>query len=124
MNPAEAYIMRQPEPFRSLLIHIQFLIEREVPTAKLLYKYNIPFFYIEGKLPFVYLNFSKTYVDVGFTRGAHLTQHLDHLIGKNRKHMKSLRYFSMDDLDEVVFTEVLLEAFVLRNKKVGGSIVQ
>ena len=65
MNPAEDYILNQPEPYRSMLMHL--LIEHTIPEAELKYKYKIPFYYIFGK-PFCYFNAShkKQFVDVGF----------------------------------------------------------
>ena len=43
MNPAENYILNQPEPYRSMLMHLQSLIEYAIPEADLKYKYKIPF---------------------------------------------------------------------------------
>ncbi|MEM9687748.1 MAG: DUF1801 domain-containing protein [Bacteroidota bacterium] len=65
MNPAEHYILDQPEPFRAILLHIQVIIEHTVPDATLQYKYHIPFYYVKGN-PFCYLNVShkKRYVGV------------------------------------------------------------
>lgn len=45
MNPAEHYILNQEEPFRSILLQIQVVIENTIPVA-LKYKYRIPFYYI------------------------------------------------------------------------------
>ena len=117
MNPAEAYILDQPEPFRSILLQLQVLIEQTLPDLEMLYKYKIPFYYIEGKQPFIFLNNSKGYVDVGFWHGVHLVKHQQHLISENRKHMKSLRYFTVEDIDELVLIETLEEAYSYRDKK-------
>ena len=43
MNPAEAYILRQEEPYKSILLQLQAIIEAVVPEAELLYKWKIPF---------------------------------------------------------------------------------
>jgi len=88
MNPAEEYIVKQPEPYRSILMHLQLVIEHTITDVELKYKYKIPFYYINGK-PFCYLNQSKDYVDVGFWSAAHLTKHVDLLVTENRKVMKS-----------------------------------
>lgn len=117
MNPAENYILEKPEPFRSMLLHLQWVIEHTVPEAVLLYKWRLPFYYLNGKQGFCYLNHTKNYVDVGFWHGAHLTKHLDKLVSEHRKHMKSLRYFSLDDIDDAILIEVLQEAYSHRNKK-------
>jgi len=66
MNPAEEYILEQLEPFRSILLQVQVVIESTIPEVELKFKYKIPFYYIDGA-PFCYLNVpkNKKYVDVG-----------------------------------------------------------
>ncbi|MCK8523889.1 DUF1801 domain-containing protein [Aquimarina sp. D1M17] len=116
MNPAEAYILDQPEPFKSILLHLQVLIETTVPTVELMYKYKIPFYYIEGR-PFCYLNHTKGYVDVGFWNAGHLTKHLEHMTTAGRKVMKSLRYTSVEDIDSTILIDVLKDAYEVKHKK-------
>ena len=111
MNPAEAYILDQHEPFRSILLHIKAVVETVVPEAELKYKWKIPCFYA-GKTPLCYLNVppKKNYVDVGFWNSAHLTKHLDKMISEKRKVVKSLRYTSLETIDDTVLVEVVQEA--------------
>ena len=117
MNPAEDYILNQPEPYRLILVHLQVIIEKTIPQVDLKYKYRIPFYYIESK-PCCYLNVPKKkgYVDVGFWNAAHLTVHLDQLTTAGRKMMKSLRYTSLEEIDEKVLIEVLRDAYAVRDK--------
>lgn len=117
MKPAEAYILDQPEPFKSILLHLQILIETNFPEVDLQFKWKIPFYMLEDK-PFCFLNPSKKkgYVDVGFWVSAHLKKYNEHLISENRKVVKSLRYFSVDDINEEVLLSVLEEAFHLKDK--------
>lgn len=117
MKPAEAYILDQPEPFKSILLHLQILIETNFPEVDLQFKWKIPFYVLEGK-PFCYLNPSKKkgYVDVAFWVSAHLTKYNNHLISENRKVVKSLRYFSLEDINEEILLSVLEEAFQLKDK--------
>ncbi len=117
MNPAEAYILNAREPFRSIMLHLQVVIETTLPELELLFKYKIPFYYLHGKQAFLYLIQSKDYVDVGLWHGTHLTRHTDKLISENRKHMKSLRYYSVEDIDETVLSDVLEEAYSVRDRK-------
>jgi len=113
--PAEAYILEKPEPFRSILLHLQMVIERNIPTADLQYKYKIPFYYLDKK-PFCYLNCKKDYVDLGFWHAAHLTLHADKMHTEGRKYMKSLRYSTLDEIDEIVLEEVLQEAYSVKDR--------
>ncbi len=117
MNPAESYILDQPEPFKSILLQLQVLIESTIPNLELKYKYRIPFYYLEGK-PFCYLNVpkKKAYVDVGFWSSAHLSVHLDKMVTEGRKVMKSLRYNTLDDIDAEVLTAILLDAQNVNHK--------
>lgn len=79
------------------------------------FKWSIPCYYINNK-PFCYLNQTKDYVDLGFWHGAHLTLHLDQLVDKDRSLIKSLRYKSLQDIDHLVLTEVLQEAYSFKGK--------
>ena len=45
MNPAEDYILKQDEPFRSILLHLQIVIETTIPEVELMYKWKVPFYY-------------------------------------------------------------------------------
>lgn len=115
MKPAEVYILETPEPFRAILLHLQLVIEHTLPEAELKYKWKVPFFYI-GKRPICFLNHTKDYVDVGFWHAAHLTLFTEHLISDGRKVMKSLRYKSLDQVDDHVLQAIIKEAASYRDK--------
>ena len=115
MNPAEQYILKQNEPFRSILLHLQVVIEHTLPETELKYKWKIPCYYI-GKRPICYLNQSKDYVDVGFWASAHLTVHLEHFTTKDRKVVKSLRYKSLEDINDTILIDVLKDAYSIKDK--------
>ena len=116
MNPAEEYILNQPEPFRGILLHLQSVIEHTIPELELKYKYKVPFYYINGR-PFCYLNQAKDFVDLGFWNAAHLTAHPEHLVAAGRKMMRSLRYTSLAEINNDILTAVLLDAYEVRDKK-------
>lgn len=111
MNPSEEYILNQTEPYRSILLHLQVVIEATLPEAELLYKYKIPFYYLHTK-PFCYLNAShkKQFVDLGFWKGNQIKIHESHLVTENRKKMVSLRYKSLEKMDDKVLVDVLEKA--------------
>ncbi len=119
MDPASLYILEKPEPFRSILLHLQLVIERTIPEVGLQYKYKIPFYYLEGR-PFCYLNQVKDYVDLGFWHAAHLTVYLEHMETAGRKVMRSLRYKELTEIDEDILRAVLVDAFKVRHKKFSG----
>ena len=118
MNPAENYILDQPEPYRSILVHLRVIIENSVTETDLKYKYRVPFYYIENR-PFCYLSVNKKeqFVDLGFWNGSHLTINLEYLTTANRKVIKSLRYTSLEEIDEAILTEILKDAYAIRDKK-------
>jgi len=117
VNPAENYILNQPEPFRSILLHLQVVITHAVPEVDLKYKYKIPFYYIDGK-PFCFtaVQLKKGYVDVGFWVSAHLTKHLEHMITEKRKVLRSLRYYTLEEIDDSILIAVLQDAYSVRDK--------
>jgi len=113
MKPAEQYILQASEPYRNILLQLQLIIESTVPSAILLYKWRIPYYYLNGKKPLVYLYQTKDYVDVGFAKGYQLKKFQDVLIGEHRNTIKSLRFFSEKDIDEHILRELLMEACTL-----------
>ena len=108
MKPAEAYILNQPEPYRSILLHVQAVVEMTIPELDLLFKYKIPFYYW-GKKPFLYLNVvpKKQFVDVAFMKGYELTLHQDQLTGEGRTLVKSLRYKGLEEIDNEVLVDLI-----------------
>jgi hypothetical protein len=114
MHLAHDYVMRQPEPFQSVLMHCMTTIEAVIPNVELRYRYAIPFYYYHDK-PFCYLNakHKKGYVDLGFYRGFQLKTHQEILVGTNRTMVKSLQFTNVETLDQTVLEKVLLEAKAL-----------
>lgn len=114
MKPAEVYILKQNEPLRSILVHLQILIETSFTDVVLLYKWKIPFYYLNNK-PLCYLNATKKgYVDVGFYCKSVLKEYNEYLITENRKAVKSLRYFNLDEIDDKVLISVLSQAYKIK----------
>lgn len=113
MNPAETYILSRPEPFKTILVHLQLLVENTLKNAELKYKWKIPMYYV-GKKPICYFNASlkKGYVDVAFWTFEDLSKYKDLLVTEKRKVVKSLRYYSLEDIQE----EVLIDILQLVNK--------
>lgn len=111
MNPAATYILKQPEPYKSILLQLQIVIEHVFPEIELKYKYRIPFYYFKGK-PFCYFNAShkKQYVDVGIVKGKQISIHIEHLVTEKRKIMASLRYKTVAEIDNEILIEVLKNA--------------
>ena len=113
MNPAENYILLKPEPYRSLLLDLQVLMEHTVPEAVLLYKWHLPFYYLNGKM-FCFLNFRKTFVELSFPKGVLLDDPNNQLTaGENRKNLRSLRYYKVEDIDAEIVIGFLKE---MKNK--------
>ena len=109
MNLAENYILKQSQPFQSILLQLQVIIESTLPTLDLKYKWKLPFYYYKNK-PFCYFNVSKEYVDIGLVKGTQNQDNMDVLITKDRKKMASLRYYRIQDIDVKVLISVLKNA--------------
>jgi hypothetical protein len=106
LNPAEVYILKQEEPYKSILLQLQAIIEAVVPNAELLYKWGIPFYYSKG-IPMCFLNQSKDYVDLAFWHFDQMDKHTEHFIDANRKSIRSLRFKSVEDINDEVVVYVL-----------------
>ncbi|RXG29946.1 DUF1801 domain-containing protein [Leeuwenhoekiella marinoflava] len=109
MNPAEAYILSKPEPFKSLLLELQMLVESTIPEAQLLFKWHLPFYYLNGKM-FCFLNFRKNFVELSFPKGILLNDpHNKLTAGEGRKNLRSLRYHKIEDIDAEVLIGFLMQ---------------
>lgn len=106
MNPAEAYILKQEEPFKSILLQLQAIVEAVLPEAELLYKWRIPFYYCNG-IPLCFLNQSKDYVDFAFWHREQFSRYTEHFVNTNRKTVTSLRYKCVSDINDEVIVYVL-----------------
>ncbi len=111
MKPTEIYILNQPQEYQEIIYYVCSVMEQEVPNAVMLFKWKIPFYYIEKK-PFCYINVNqkKKYVDIGFFYGNKLTKNLDYLTTENRTQIKSLRYFELDSITDSILRSVIQEA--------------
>ncbi len=114
MNPSETYILKQPAPYRSILLHLQVMVETTIPEVELFYKYKIPFYYYK-KRPLCFLNAShkKQFVDICFVRGNQISIHQEQLVTEKRKVMASLRYKSLEEIDDVLLIKVLKDVLTL-----------
>lgn len=97
------------------MLHIVSVIENTIPEVTLEYKWTVPYFYYKKK-PLCYLNASHKhhFVDIGFAKGFQLKQNQQYLVADNgRNTVKSLRYYSLDEVDNEVLISVLKEAIIL-----------
>ncbi|ALJ04676.1 hypothetical protein APS56_05800 [Pseudalgibacter alginicilyticus] len=104
---------------RDDLLHLQMIIEQALLNAELLFKWKTPFFYVD-KRPICYLNQTKDYVDVGFWNATHLTVFQEFMTADGRKMIKSLRYESIEAINDDVLTAVVKETYEIREKNSGN----
>lgn len=107
MKPTDNYILKQPPFYQSILLHLISLFDSEY---ELFLKYGVPFFYYKNK-PFCYLvvNQKKKYVDLSFINGYKISKNTEHLIADNRKIVRSLRYFNIENIDNDLIINVIDE---------------
>jgi len=97
------------------MMHLQLLVETACPRAQLKYKWRLPFYYLDEKTLFCFLNYRKNYIDLGLAYGDALRdKHAVLVAGENRKMMRSLRFYKLDDIDDVLVIETLQELELLR----------
>lgn len=114
MKPAEEYILNQPELYKEIILNLQVIIEKDLPDAVLLFKWKIPYYYLNDK-PFCFINASHKgkFVDLAFNKGYQLQNNTEYLVGEKRNTFKSLRYFSLDEIDVIILKEIISEAHSL-----------
>ena len=106
MNPAEAYILKQNEPYKTILLQLQSIVEAIIPNYELLYKWGIPFYY-SNAIPICFLNQSKDYVDLAFWHYNKMEKFTEHFVDANRKSIRSLRYRCVEDINDEVVVYVI-----------------
>lgn len=111
MKPTEEFILRQPQPYQAMILHVLAVVEQELPQSELLFKWGIPYVYFKNK-PFCYFapNHKKGFLDVGFAKGFELKRNQDVLVDEKRNTVKSLRYFSIETIDHILLIDVISEA--------------
>jgi hypothetical protein len=111
MKPTEEFILRQPQPYQAMLLHVLAVVEQELPQSELLFKWGIPYVYFKNK-PFCYFapNHKKGFLDVGFAKGFELKRNQEVLVDEKRNTVKSLRYFSIETIDHILLIDVISEA--------------
>jgi hypothetical protein len=110
MKPAEAYILNQKPEYQEILYYLIDTVQHIFPEAELLYKWKIPFFYIEKK-PLIYFNVveKKKHVDLGIFYGNKLQQNLEYFVNENHKLVKLLRYKELNSISHEILLQVLNE---------------
>jgi hypothetical protein len=115
MNPAETYIDQLPEPFRQIALELQVLIEAQFPNIQLKYKWRLPFYYLDDKTMFCFLNYRKKYLDLGLPYAASLEEKYPLLINdENRKMLRSLRFYEPEDIDARLLSKLLSDLQKIR----------
>lgn len=115
MKPQEIYILNQPENYQAMLLHIIAVVEQTLPSVTFEYKWSVPYFY-HNKKPLCYLNanIKKQFVDLGFAEGFQLQKNQRYLTADNgRNTVKSLRYATLEEINNDVLQMVLKEAATL-----------
>lgn len=117
MNPAESYILEIEQPKKAMLQKLHSIILSCAPQMEAKLTYHIPFYYYYGRL--CYLNLKEDGVDLGFCRGALLSDH--HLLGrKELKEVRIIHYNNLQEINVVELLPIIFEAIILNeltNKK-------
>ena len=118
MNPVEEYILRQREPFQSMMLYVREVIKHAVPEVEEKFSYRIPFYHYKGK-PMLYLNVLKgtNYLDIAFMRGTILQNEFPEMKDyNNRKTVRSLQMTSLENMDGERLVAVVQAAAELINQ--------
>lgn len=53
MKLTDEYILRQPEKYQAMILHVISVVEQELGNSELLFKWGIPYIYFKKKNHFV-----------------------------------------------------------------------
>ncbi|MBL0742050.1 DUF1801 domain-containing protein [Chryseolinea lacunae] len=93
-----SFITEQPSPQREIMTILRSWIMDLGPHTQEKISYSIPYFHFYGQL--CYLNPVKDGVDLGFNKGYELSNDEGLLETKGRKHVKSITFYSVAELEE------------------------
>lgn len=96
---------------RAIALRLCDLIELNLPEVHAHIKYKIPFF--AYKKDICYLNPRENEVVLGFIQGALLADSQGELVAKDRKKIRQLVFYSIDEVDEQLVSELLQEALLI-----------
>ena len=114
MNPIDSYIFEQKEPYQSIMIYVRSIISKALPAVQEKFSYKIPFF-LWDKKPMIYFNVLKgtNFVDIAFVQGILLEHNYPQLKNyNNRKQVRSLQLKTIEDLDELMFVQLVKDAAI------------
>ena len=94
----QQFILNQPEPIQQIMVILRSWIRDLGPHTQEKISYKIPYFYFYGHL--CYLNPLKEGVDLSFTKGYELEDEHKLLEFRGRKHIKSITFFSVAEVEE------------------------
>ena len=115
MQAVEDFIYyHAPPKTQALLIASHELILALVPQVKPVMKWKIPFYVYFKNL--CYLNPVKDHIELGFPYGVFLSNTQGLLEVGDRKQVRVISIYTLEDLDQAAISEIILEA-ALYNKE-------
>ncbi len=110
MSPVDFYILDQPKELKPVIKKLRELILSASPFIEEKLVYKIPFFY--GAKRIFYINSQNNWVDLGFCEGYLLGENKI-LQAKNREQVKTIRFFSVTEIDDNIVLPIIHEAILL-----------
>lgn len=106
------FISAKPSPQKEILIALRNIILAAHPFMEEKIRYGVPFFDYLGAMCYLSIPAKKNYVYIGFIHGKDLSNEQGILETKERKQIRSISYFSVEEMKEELLREVLQEAIL------------
>lgn len=119
MLTVESFILEIEQPIKGMLEKLHSIILSCAPHIDAKLTYNIPFYYHFGRL--CYLNPRNDGVDMGFCRGALLSE--NHLLSRTElKEVRIIQYKSFleikdEELQPIIFEAIILNELLKKGRK-------
>ena len=124
MKLTDEYIFRQSEKHQAILLHLISVFKQEIPDLEMHFKWGMPYLYYKKRM-FCYLisNSKKDFVDAGFAIGFQLKRNQEHLVDEKRNTFKSLRFYTLEDINNAILKSVIKEATTYNKKNLPKEII-
>ncbi len=115
MEKVDQFIDQLPSKYKKVASTLREIINSSSPAIEEKYSYKVPFYYYLG--PLCYINSRKDHIYLGFVYGNQLEDEYNVLEAGDRKQVRIISYYTMNELSRDVLMFYVNQAMILNELK-------